>query len=187
MNALRVVGRYANGMSKQHLWAPWRIGYLTSLDGPDPPGRRGTCFLCEAGPPEATAEERAQTLTLHRDGHGTLLLNRYPYSNGHLLVAPHEHVAELSDLPPDTRAGLMELCDLGARLLKQVVNPQGVNIGANLGRAAGAGVPGHLHFHVVPRWAGDCNFMDVVGGVRVIPQALEESYRMLKDAVGDLV
>lgn len=170
-------------MTKQNLWAPWRIGYLQELGGDKPPGRAGDCFLCAAGEIDLSDDDAADRLVLRRTPHATLLLNRYPYSNGHLLVSPHDHVAELSDMTPPGRAGLIELCDLGARLLKAAVNPQGVNIGANLGRAAGAGVPGHLHFHVVPRWAGDCNFMDVVAGTRVIPQALGESYRVLKDAI----
>lgn len=177
-------------MSKPNLWAPWRIDYLRDLVGETPPRKPpgpGGCFLCAAGETGLTVQQQTDRLILHRDAHGTLLLNRYPYTNGHLLVAPHTHVPELIDLTADARAGLMELATLGTRLLKQVVNPQGVNVGANLGRAAGAGVPGHLHLHVVPRWAGDTNFMDVVGGVRVIPQALDASYQMLKDAVGGLV
>ncbi len=177
-------------MSKPNLWAPWRIDYLQDLGSATPPGQTAGpqgCFLCAAGEPDLDAEAQTDRLVLHRDAHGTLLLNRYPYTNGHLLVAPHAHVPELSDLSREDRAGLMELCELGTRLLKQVVNPQGVNVGVNLGRAAGAGVPGHLHWHLVPRWTGDTNFMDVVGGVRVIPQALDASYRMMKDAVGGLV
>jgi len=181
------VRRYAVAMNKSNLWAPWRIGYLQELDGEKPPGRPEACFLCQASETQQTDEQRRQRLVLHRGGHGTLLLNRYPYTNGHLLVTPHEHVSGLSDLSSAGRGGLMELCELGCRLLKDVVNPQGVNVGANLGRAAGAGVPGHLHWHVVPRWAGDTSFMDVIGGVRVIPQALEESYRELRRAVKTLV
>lgn len=169
-------------MSKQNLWAPWRIGYLQELGGETPPGQPGDCFLCAAADPGLSEQQMAERLVVRRTEHAVLLLNRYPYSNGHLLVAPHAHVAELSDLTAAARADLMELCDFAARLLKSAVNPQGVNVGANIGRAAGAGVPGHLHFHVVPRWAGDCNFMDVVAGARVIPQALDESYRTLKDA-----
>lgn len=177
-------------MSKPNLWAPWRIDYLQDLGGEKPPGQTAGaqgCFLCAAGEAGLNDDQQQDRLVLHRDAHGTLLLNRYPYTNGHLLVAPHAHVPELSDLSKEDRAGLIELCELGTRLLKQVVNPQGINVGVNFGRAAGAGVPGHLHWHIVPRWTGDTNFMDVVGGVRVIPQALDASYRMLKDAVGDLV
>ena len=136
---------------------------------------------------EGPAEHDAQRLVLHRTARATLLLNRYPYSNGHLLVAPRQHVADLSDLEAVDRAELMELCELGGRLLRQVAHPQGLNVGANLGRAAGAGVPGHLHLHVVPRWAGDCNFMTVVADARVIPQALQASYRQLRAALPDLL
>ena len=177
-------------MSKPNLWAPWRINYLQDLGGEKPPGHAAGaegCFLCAASEPDLDEETQRERLVLHRDDHGGLRLNRYPYTNGHLLVAPLAHVPELSDLTKEDRAGLMELCELGTRLLKQVVNPQGINVGLNLGRAAGAGGPGHLHWHLVPRWTGDTNFIDVVGGVRVIPQAIEASYRMMKDAVGGLV
>ncbi|MEO1236732.1 MAG: HIT domain-containing protein [Planctomycetota bacterium] len=175
-------------MSKPNLWAPWRMDYLEELGGDNPPGQEpkekggSGCFLCDAAEPDLTPDRRRERLVLRRDDHGVVLLNRYPYTNGHLLVAPLVHVAGLTDLDAPTRAGLMELCDWAVRLLTDVVNPQGFNVGANLGRAAGAGVPGHLHFHVVPRWAGDTNFMDVVGGVRVIPQALEASYARLSAA-----
>ena len=172
-------------MSKSRLWAPWRIDYLQAASAEDPPSPG--CFLCDAGQPDQDADTQAQRLVLHRSTHATLLLNRYPYSNGHLLVAPHDHVADLADLEPAGRADLIELCDLGGRLLRQVAHPQGLNIGANLGHAAGAGVPGHLHFHVVPRWAGDSNFMTVVADARVIPQALEESYRSLREALPNML
>ncbi len=172
--------------TRKNLWAPWRIDYMQSLVDSEPAEHPGRCFLCEAAEADATDARRAERLVLHRDAHGTLLLNRYPYTNGHLLVAPHPHVAELSDLDAAARAGLMELSELGCRLLKRVVNPQGFNVGANVGRAAGAGVPGHLHLHIVPRWAGDTNFMDVVGGARVIPQALETSYEALRAGMAGL-
>ncbi|MEM6756155.1 MAG: HIT domain-containing protein [Planctomycetota bacterium] len=173
-------------MSQPNLWAPWRIEYLGQLGtktAPAPGSSPNHCFLCDAAEPGLDEATRAERLVLHRDDHGVMLLNRYPYTNGHLLVAPLDHLAELSDLTPAVRAGLMELCELGTRLLKHAVHAQGVNVGLNQGRAAGAGVPGHLHFHVVPRWAGDTNFIDVVGQVRVVPQALESSYTALRDAL----
>ncbi|MEM8738756.1 MAG: HIT domain-containing protein [Planctomycetota bacterium] len=174
-------------MSKPNLWAPWRMDYLNQLAGDRPPGTAaGGCFLCEAGEAGVDPQQRRDRLVLYRGEHATLLLNRYPYTNGHLLVAPHAHVAGLSDLALEARAEVMEFCERGGRLLTEVVHPQGVNVGANLGRAAGAGVPGHLHFHLVPRWTGDTNFMDVVGAVRVIPQALETSYAMLRDGAARL-
>lgn len=124
-------------------------------------------------------------MILLTDDRGSLMMNRYPYSNGHLLVSPKKHVADISDLSSVERAGLMELADLGNRLLRKAMHCQGVNMGMNLGRCAGAGVPGHCHMHLVPRWNGDTNFMQACAGARVIPQALEESYEMLLDALGE--
>jgi ATP adenylyltransferase len=171
-------------MRHENLWAPWRLSYIKGLDSfeqdqGDSPG----CFFCDACRPELTPEQQQQQLILLRDNRGVLMLNRYPYTNGHLLAAPLEHVGDLNDLTPNQRAGLMELAALGQRVLSAAMSPQGFNIGMNLGRCGGAGVPGHMHLHVVPRWNGDVNFMQVVGGVRVIPQALEESYQSLKDMI----
>jgi ATP adenylyltransferase len=178
-------------MRHQNLWAPWRISYLKGLvDDPaneaqgGAPGTPGNCFLCEAFDDleEQGVRERMILLT---DERGSLMMNRYPYSNGHLLVSPKKHVADISDLTPEERAGLMELADLGNRLLRKVMHCQGVNMGMNLGRCAGAGVPGHCHMHLVPRWQGDTNFMQACAGARVIPQALEESYQMLLGGLSD--
>ena len=126
---------------------------------------------------------KADRLVLLSDERGSLLMNRYPYSNGHLLVAPHKHAGDISDLTASERAGLMELTELGSRLLRTAMHCQGVNLGMNLGRSAGAGVPGHCHMHLVPRWNGDVNFMQTVAGARVIPQALEASYDALRAAL----
>ena len=164
---------------RQNLWAPWRMTYLQQL-GVDAPPSAGDCFLCAAGRGDDDAVEPG---VLHRTARATLLMNRYPYTNGHLLIAPHAHVPDLFDLEPADRAELMELADLGCRALRRGLNCQGFNVGANLGAAAGAGVPGHLHLHVVPRWLGDTAFMDVVGDVRVIPQALEEATALIAAAV----
>ncbi len=169
-----------------NLWAPWRIGYIQGLESSARETSRDSgagCFLCAAADNRSSETDRDDQLVLLRDERGVLMLNRYPYTNGHLLAGPLDHVADLSDLAPEARAGLMELAELGGRLLRKVMNPQGLNIGINLGRCAGAGVPGHLHMHIVPRWHGDVNFMDVVGGVRVIPQAIEESFAALKGAL----
>jgi ATP adenylyltransferase len=178
-------------MRHQNLWAPWRISYLKGLVD-DPPntahdaaaGTPGSCFLCDAFS-DLDEQQARERMILLADERGSLMMNRYPYSNGHLLVAPQEHVADISDLRADERACLMELADLGNRLLRKAMRCQGVNLGMNLGRCAGAGVPGHCHMHLVPRWNGDSNFMQVCAGARVIPQALEESYAMLLDAMKD--
>lgn len=146
----------------------------------------GGCFLCEAATVMVPSDNARQRLTLLRDDRGMILLNKYPYTNGHLLVAPVRHVADLTDLPAADRAGLMELIVVAERLLRGAINPQGLNVGVNLGRCAGAGLPGHLHVHVVPRWGGDTNFMQTVGRVRVIPQAIEESYALLAQTLATL-
>ncbi len=171
-------------MQHDNLWAPWRMEYINSLDcqsqsavgataapgfAPSPP----TCFLCQAAKVDPGSQDAARLLVIHRDERGLIMLNRYPYTSGHLLVAVGDHLGELSDLTPTQRAGLMELTATAERLLRAAVNPQGINVGINLGRCAGAGLPGHLHVHLVPRWNGDVNFMSTVGQVRVIPQALE--------------
>ncbi len=174
-------------MKQQRLWAPWRMAYISKLDDNAPgPGSKTGCFLCDAAADDLDPAGIEQMLVLKRDDRGILMLNRYPYTNGHLLVAPHTHVGDISDLSSAQRSGLMELSELGARLLRMTMNPQGINIGMNLGRCAGAGLPGHAHMHVVPRWNGDVNFMHTIGHIRVIPQALEESYKLLKTAIDSL-
>lgn len=157
------------------LHAPWRMEYIRSLGaGPKPDG----CFLCEAARlPEADFES---ALVLYRTPLSIVVLNRYPYANGHLLVAPLAHKAEWEELTPD------EVLDIGVQtqkclaLLRRAVSAQGFNVGVNLGRAAGAGLPGHLHQHIVPRWGGDLNFMTVVGEVRVIPEALSILWKEMR-------
>ena len=174
-------------MANKRLWAPWRMAYISGLDPADPPagsvdGGSG-CFLCDAAAADLAEESLDAMLVLLRDDRGILMLNRYPYTNGHLLAAPHNHVGDISELSATQRAGLMELCELGTRLLRKTMDPQGINLGMNLGRCAGAGLPGHAHMHVVPRWNGDVNFMQTVGNIRVIPQALQESFKLLKAAI----
>jgi len=166
-------------MNGVNLWAPWRKQYIRSI--PDEQNKpTGQSFLRDywLNP----AQDREQ-LVLHRSTHCFLVMNRYPYTSGHLMAAPGEHLADLTDLTAEQRADLMELTTLGERLVQVVLNPQGVNIGINLGRCAGAGLPGHLHVHIVPRWSGDTNFMSVVGQVRVIPEALETLYEELRQAL----
>lgn len=145
------------------------------------------CFLCGAATVETGSDDARERLVLLRDERGVILLNRYPYTNGHLMVCLADHLAGLNDLSAQQRADLMELTTIGDTLLRTAVNAQGTNIGMNLGRCAGAGVPGHLHMHIVPRWSGDTNFMQAVGGVRVIPEALEESYEHLSATLKKMI
>jgi ATP adenylyltransferase len=154
--------------------APWRSTYIQNV----PPDGETACFLCAAW--QDSDEEKR--LIVHRRGSAMMIMNLYPYTTGHVMVTPGRHVGDLVDLQPAERADLMDLIVLGDKLIQAVLNPQGLNIGMNIGRAAGAGLPGHVHAHLVPRWAGDANFMTVVGQVRVIPAALEQTYRELRGA-----
>lgn len=163
------------------VWAPWRMPYLESLGSENPPaaGRPGGLsptgsFLADYW---AAPQHDARNHVIVRTDRGMILLNKYPYANGHLLVALGEARPSLLDYDQDQRAALWALVDRAMALMQRVLEPQGVNIGVNQGRAAGAGVPGHLHVHLVPRWSGDTNFMSVVGQVRVIPAALEAVYQ----------
>jgi ATP adenylyltransferase len=135
------------------------------------------CIFCE----KPAAEDDAANHIVWRGESAFVMLNAYPYNNGHLLVSPYEHIADLEAVPHDTLSEIMELCQDSIRVLKKDFNPEGVNLGANLGAAAGAGVKDHLHFHVVPRWLGDTNFMPVVADVRVIPQSLDHAYTILRE------
>ncbi len=151
------------------LWAPWRLSYLESLPETESPS--DAPFLAEYwSDPERDAERGV----IVRTDLGMIMLNKYPYANGHLLVALGEGRPRLLDYDADQRAALWSLVELGMDLMERTLEPQGVNVGVNQGRAAGAGVPSHLHVHLVPRWGGDVNFMSVVGGVRVIGAALEQ-------------
>ena len=156
------------------LYAPWRIDYIRSLSKGDKP-KPDACFLCDAAG-ASTADQRREGLMLWATEHCVVLINRYPYTNGHLLVAPRAHKADLEELTDDERLDLQRQTTEAVKLLKRAVSAQGFNIGINLGKCAGAGLPGHLHQHVVPRWAGDTNFMGVVGEVRVVPQAMSQLY-----------
>lgn len=157
-----------------HLWAPWRLSYVAAPKE-KPPTAGDDCFICRV---TASTDDRAN-LVVHRTELAVVVLNCFPYNNGHLLVCPRTHTARLADLTTE------EVLDIQLTLRKMVgvlerrMNPDGFNIGLNLGRAAGAGVPGHLHWHIVPRWNGDTNFMPVVADTRVIPQALAALYDLV--------
>lgn len=169
----------------RNVWAPWRMSYIETLDddAPDAGESANRCFLCNYF---ADSARDAEHYVLWRSKQTLVVLNRYPYSNGHLLVAPAGHVADFGAVDEGTLVEMMLRLRNAQRALAHVFRPDGYNIGANLGRCAGAGLPGHLHWHIVPRWGGDTNFMTVVGDARVIPQALEETYTRLRAASQDL-
>lgn len=162
------------------LWAPWRLEYIQSAAE----GSLSGCFLCDA---VAAADDR-EHLVLHRSRLSFLVMNLYPYNNGHLLAAPRRHLAGLDDLTAAELSDLGEVVRKAVRWLDLAYRPHGYNIGLNLGRVAGAGLPGHLHYHIVPRWDGDTNFLPVLGVAKVVSEGLKSSYdRLIKviNEVGD--
>lgn len=154
----------------ERLWAPWRMEYITNAD------KTEGCIFCKF--PAETDD--AKNLLLYRGEHSLLMLNAYPYSNGHLMVAPYRHTADLNDLEDPELLELTHLVRKAVNLLKETFHPDGFNVGVNMGRVAGAGIADHVHIHVVPRWNGDTNFMPVLGDVRVIPESLQSVYQRLK-------
>ena len=159
------------------LWAPWRLQYV--VQAKDQASDASGCFVCRdlQGPPSE------ESLLVWRDDVCCCILNRFPYNNGHLLVAPNRHVGDIHELRSDELLGCMECVRRMMKALDSILNPDGYNVGLNLGRVAGAGLPGHLHWHVVPRWNGDTNFMPVLADAKVLVQSLEELYRQLRQAL----
>jgi ATP adenylyltransferase len=167
-------GDLKTGERMRQLWAPWRLAYVASAQPPSP---GDPCFLCQG----RDSHEDRRHLVVWRSELSLVVLNRFPYNNGHLLVAPLAHKGRLEELTP----GELTDCQLTLvrmlRALEEVLHPEGYNLGLNLGRAAGAGLPGHLHWHLVPRWTGDTNFMPVLADTKVIAQSLEALYDLLQE------
>ena|SRR5579872_34702 len=161
----------------ERLWAPWRIEYILAPKGKP-------CIFCDFAAAPATSYR--EKLVLVVQPHALVCLNRYPFAASHLLVAPRRHVSNLEDLPADEYDALMRLMRESVARLRRVVEPDGVNVGANLGAAAGAGIAEHLHLHAVPRWAGDSSFMPVIAEMRVMPEYLDQSWERLRPHFADV-
>ena len=153
----------------KHLWAPWRISYIL---GPKP----DACVFCL---PQHTDEDE-ERLVLHRGKHCFVIMNKFPYNNGHIMVCPYEHVMDLAVLDAETSHEMMDYLQFCTTVLKQHFHCEGINIGLNLGQAAGAGIREHLHFHLVPRWNGDSSFMAIMDDVRTMPDNLTNTYAALR-------
>lgn len=153
------------------LWAPWRIEFIR---GEKEPG----CFLCGN---ETESDKPENALVVRRGRTAFVILNRYPYNSGHLLIAPYRHLSDLPLLTKEEREELFELCIQSELTLRRTLNPEAFNVGFNLGKPAGAGVADHLHMHVVPRWNGDNNFMPVLADIRCVPEALEATAELLRE------
>jgi ATP adenylyltransferase len=151
------------------VWAPWRMEYVGSDQ------KNEGCIFCPGN--DRTQDEKK--LILYRSDWSIVLMNRFPYSNGHLLIAPLRHTSSFDSLSPDEKLDLLNMVERSASVLKDVMDPAGFNIGMNLGKVAGAGVEDHMHFHIVPRWSGDTNYMTVLGEVRIIPEHIQATYEKL--------
>lgn len=154
-----------------YLWSPWRFRYIAG------PKDEQDCVFCRI----ATANDDEANLVIYRAQHNFLVLNRFPYSTGHLMIVPFAHVAALGEATPETTAEMMQLMRRAETVLGKVYHPEGLNMGLNLGVSAGAGVAGHLHMHAVPRWPGDANFMTTIAETRVIPEDLGLTYQKLRN------
>tara|TARA_B100000029_G_scaffold312991_1_gene305464 strand:+ start:13683 stop:14177 length:495 start_codon:yes stop_codon:yes gene_type:complete len=156
-------------MSKKFLWSPWRMSYIEST-------KKGENIFTE----KANSSNDRENLVLYRAKKSFVLMNLYPYNNGHLMIAPYEVYNDLTDLDSETFIEISKLTQTCISILKKTLNHQGINFGLNVGEAAGAGIKDHLHFHIVPRWIGDSNFMPIVGQTNVIMQGLYDTYDLLK-------
>lgn len=156
-----------------YVWSPWRYRYVSGE------ARRDSCIFCDF----PRSNEDSQTLIVYRGEKNFIILNRFPYTSGHVMVVPYEHIADLAACPAETLSEMMQLAQRTKIALDSAYHPEGYNLGMNLGRAAGAGIIGHLHLHVLPRWAGDSNFMTVVSETRIEPEELSTTYEKLHRAL----
>jgi ATP adenylyltransferase len=159
-----------NPQIMKRIWSPWRMKYIENHE------KQEGCIFCNA----LARVDNAENLIIKRGKLAFVILNLYPYTSGHIMVAPMAHQPSLEFLDPGSRAEMMELVSQSMVVLKKVYNPQAFNVGANIGEAAGAGEPGHVHLHIVPRWEGDTNFMSALAETRVLPESLEETYDRIK-------
>jgi ATP adenylyltransferase len=158
-----------------YIWTPWRYQYMKEAAS----GKQVECIFCDA----ATRKDDAESLIVYRGAKSFVILNRYPYTSGHVMVVPYAHVPSLGECDPDALDEMMRLAQRVEAAFRQNYNPDGMNIGMNIGRAAGAGVAGHIHMHILPRWFGDSNFMTVTGETRVHPEELSTTYQRLRAAL----
>lgn len=158
-----------------YLWTPWRYAYVSTAD--KAPG----CVFCQC----MKESDDREMLIVHRAKHNFIVLNKFPYTSGHVMIVPYAHLDELRKLPADAAQEMMTLTQKLETVLRDVYHPDGINLGMNIGKAAGAGVAGHIHMHVLPRWVADANFVSVIGETRVLPEALEETWRKIRERMNE--
>jgi ATP adenylyltransferase len=156
-----------------YLWTPWRYAYVSTAE------KAQGCVFCNA----VNAGGDEKNLIVHRGQRCFVILNAYPYTPGHVMIVPYEHVDELQKLPPEAATEMMALAQRMETVLRELYHPDGINLGMNIGKAAGAGIAGHIHMHVLPRWVADANFLSVVGETRILPETLEETWKRMTKAL----
>jgi ATP adenylyltransferase len=161
-----------------HIFTPWRYAYVSTAE------RVTTCIFCDRAPARnAQSEDDERNFVVHRGEHCFIIVNAFPYTSGHVMIVPYQHMDRLDLLPPEAAAEMISLAQRMETVLRGLYRPDGINLGMNIGKAAGAGVAGHIHMHVLPRWFADANFMSVVGETRVLPESLEETARRIRQAL----
>ena len=165
----------------ENLWSPWRSKYIESFKEEQSDGK---CIFCEAGQKDILD---MNNLVVHKSEKTLVIMNLYPYNNGHLMIVPKRHVGTIEQITPEESHELMDEIILAEKVLQKIYSPHGFNIGANLGRAGGAGIEEHIHFHIVPRWNGDTNFMPAIGEVKVISQDLADAKKKLLAGYAELI
>lgn len=160
-----------------YLWTPWRYSYIQSAEAAT------GCIFCDK--PKEDADEK--NLIVHRGRHNFLILNAYPYTSGHAMIVPFQHTDELQKLDAAAAAEMMAMAQQAETVIRKLYRPDGINLGMNIGKAAGAGVAGHLHMHILPRWTADANFMSVIGETRVLPEDLQKTWKRMREALPSLV
>jgi ATP adenylyltransferase len=153
-----------------YLWTPWRYAYVSATE------KTGACVFCDA-PKE---KDDSKTLIVHRGEHCYVILNAYPYTPGHVMIVPYAHLDELQKLPAEAAREMMALSQRMESVLRELYHPDGINLGMNIGKAAGAGIAGHIHMHALPRWVADANFVSVIGETRILPETLDVTWKRMK-------
>ena len=156
-----------------YLWTPWRYAYVSTAE------KATGCVFCDV----VKANDDAKTLIVHRGKYCFVILNAYPYTPGHVMVVPYAHLDELQKLPVEAAHEMMELSQRMETVMRELYRPDGINLGMNIGKAAGAGIAGHIHMHVLPRWVADANFLSVVGETRILPETLEVTWKRVREAL----
>lgn len=177
-NPARFRRLFATLSDMDHLFTPWRYAYVSTAD------RATGCIFCDRAPAaDVNREHDLENMVLYRGAHCFIIINRFPYNSGHVMIVPYQHLDRLDKLPAEAAVEMMTLAQRTEGVLRELYHPDGINLGMNIGKAAGAGVAGHIHLHMLPRWVADANFMSVIGETRVLPESLEITAQRIREAL----